>query len=171
MVMIAANADAIFARLAHAMDRPELATDPRYATHVARGTRMAELNEVIASWTRALDFDALDAVLEAAAVPHGLIYRAPDMLTDEQYVARKTIQRVHDAVLGRDVPMARVVPRLTRTPGRIRWTGADVGAHTDDVLADAGFDRSERQALVDAGVVPPPRRNVGPSDTRDEETV
>ena len=153
-VMIGANADAIFTRLAAAMGRPELATDSRYATHVARGSRIEEVDELVASWTRTRDFDEIDAALAAAAVPHGLIYRAPDMLDDPQYRDREMIQRVHDAVLGRDVPMAGVVPRLSRTPGRIRWAGADVGAHTHEVLAELGLDAGERQDLVDAGVIP-----------------
>jgi crotonobetainyl-CoA:carnitine CoA-transferase CaiB-like acyl-CoA transferase len=156
MVMIAANADAIFTRLTAVMGRPELAADPRYATHVARGSRMEEIDDIVSAWTKMLDFDAIDKILEAAAVPHGLIYRAPDMLDDPQYLARGMIQRVHDAVLGRDVPMAGVVPRLSRTPGRIRWAGADVGAHTDEVLAELGLDDRERQALVDNGVIAPP---------------
>ncbi|HSA50923.1 MAG TPA: CoA transferase, partial [Yinghuangia sp.] len=128
MVMIAANADPIFTRLVKAMGRPELATDERYATHVARGARMQEVDDLVASWTSTLDFDTIGAALAEAAVPHGLIYRAPDMLDDPQYAAREMIQRVHDAVLGRDVPMPGIVPRLSRTPGRIRWAGADVGA-------------------------------------------
>jgi crotonobetainyl-CoA:carnitine CoA-transferase CaiB-like acyl-CoA transferase len=156
MMMIAANADAIFTRLTAVMGRPELAADPRYATHVARGSRMEEIDDIVSAWTKTLDFDAIDKILEAAAVPHGLIYRAPDMLDDPQYLARDMIQRVHDAVLGRDVPMAGVVPRLSRTPGRIRWAGADVGAHTDEVLAELGLDDRERQALVDNGVIAPP---------------
>jgi crotonobetainyl-CoA:carnitine CoA-transferase CaiB-like acyl-CoA transferase len=156
MVMIAANADAIFTRLTAVMGRPELAADPRYATHVARGSRMEEIDDIVSAWTKTLDFEAIDKILEAAAVPHGLIYRAPDMLDDPQYLARGMIQRVHDAVLGRDVPMAGVVPRLSRTPGRIRWAGADVGAHTDEVLAELGLDDRERQALVDNGVIAPP---------------
>jgi crotonobetainyl-CoA:carnitine CoA-transferase CaiB-like acyl-CoA transferase len=154
MVMIAANADAIFVRLAAAMGRPELARDPRYATHGARGERIAEVDELVASWSRTRDFATIDKLLEDAAVPHGLIYRAADMLVDEQYLARGTIQHVHDALLGRDVPMPDVMPRLTRTPGRIRWTGVDVGAHTHEVLAELGLTATERQALADAGVIP-----------------
>jgi crotonobetainyl-CoA:carnitine CoA-transferase CaiB-like acyl-CoA transferase len=154
MVMIAANADAIFVRLAVAMGRPELATDPRYATHIARGSRMEEIDEIVAAWSRTLDFDALDKTLEAAAVPHGLIYRAPDMLDDPQYRAREMIQRIFDAEIDRDVPMAGVVPRLSRTPGRIRWPGPGIGAHTHEVLGELGVSEAERQALVDSGVIP-----------------
>ena len=96
-------------------------------------------------------------MLEAAAVPHGLIYRAPDMVADPQYLARETIQRVHDAALGCDVAMPRVVPRLSRTPGRIAWAGADVGAHTDEVLAELGIDPDERRTQPDEGSGSPPR--------------
>jgi crotonobetainyl-CoA:carnitine CoA-transferase CaiB-like acyl-CoA transferase len=155
MVMIAANADAIFTRLAAAMGRPELAIDPRYATHVARGSRMGEIDEIVGAWSRTLDFDALDKALETAAVPHGLIYRAPDMLDDPQYCAREMIQRVYDTEFDRDVPMAGVVPRLSRTPGRIRWPGPAIGAHTHEVLAELGLDERARRELVDDGVIPP----------------
>jgi formyl-CoA transferase/succinyl-CoA--D-citramalate CoA-transferase len=154
-IMIAANADAIWARLAAAMGRPELATDPRYAAHVDRGERAAEVDDLVSAWTSGLGFDDLDAALTAAAVPHGLIYRAPDILEDEHYRARDMVQRVHDKALGRDVPMPDVVPRLTRTPGRIRWAGAEIGAHTHDVLAELGLSEQDRRRLSDDGVVPP----------------
>jgi formyl-CoA transferase/succinyl-CoA--D-citramalate CoA-transferase len=156
MVMIAANADPIFTRLVEAMDRPELARDERYATHVERGARMEEVDELVSTWTSTLSFDALDSILEAAAVPHGLIYRAPDMVTDPQFLARETIQRVHDPALGCDVAMPRVVPRLSRTPGRIRWAGADVGAHTDEVLAELGIIRDEPRTQADEGAASSP---------------
>ena len=155
LVMIAANSDSSWARLTEAMGRDDLARDPRYSTHEARGQRMEEVDALVSSWTGTLAFDQLDSALTAAGIPHGLIYRAPDILEDPQYAARGMIQRVHDAVLGRDVPMAGIVPRLTHTPGAIRWAGADVGAHTQDVLGELGYEEHERQALVDAGVIPP----------------
>ena len=136
MVMIAANADAIFTRLVEVMGRPELADDPRYATHVERGKRMEEMDELVGVWSKGLTFAEIDTALEAASIPHGLIFRAPDMLEDRQYRARGTIERVFDPELGREVPMTAVVPRLSRTPGRIRWPGAGIGAHTEEVLAE-----------------------------------
>lgn len=139
LVMIAANADPIFRRLAHAMGRPELAEDPRYASHVERGRRMEEVDELVSAWSSALTFESIDSILDASSVPHGLIYRAPDMIGDPQYGARGTIARVYDPAFGRDVPMAAITPRLSRTPGRIRWPGGPVGAHTDAVLAEFGI--------------------------------
>ena len=56
-VVVAANADAVFARLCEAMGRPELADDERFATHGARGANMAELDELVAAWTRTLPCD------------------------------------------------------------------------------------------------------------------
>jgi crotonobetainyl-CoA:carnitine CoA-transferase CaiB-like acyl-CoA transferase len=153
MIMIAANADRIFERLTEAMGHPELAADVRYADHVARGQRMAEVDELVESWTKSLSFEKADAALTEAGVPHGLIYRAPDMAGDPQYESRQMIRRVYDSALGIDVPMAGIVPRLTRTPGGIRWAGAAVGAHTHEVLEGIGMRSDERATLAEAGVI------------------
>jgi crotonobetainyl-CoA:carnitine CoA-transferase CaiB-like acyl-CoA transferase len=136
MMMIAANADPIWTRLTEAMGQPQLAADERFATHAARGRRVEEVDGLVASWTSTLDFDDLDALLSDESVPHGLIYRAPDILDDPHYKAREMIQRLWDDMLGQYVPMPSVVPRLSRTPGAIRWAGQDVGAHTDEVLTE-----------------------------------
>ena len=53
-VLIAGNADSVFARLCEAMGRPDLAVDERYATHGARRANAAELDELIDAWTSTL---------------------------------------------------------------------------------------------------------------------
>lgn len=133
MILIAANQNSVFGRLADTMNRPELATDPRYVDHTARGEHQAELDELIAEWTATYKSAELLDLLDEKAVPAGLIYRAPDMLTDPHFAAREAIvTRVHPVV--GEMPVQNVAPKLSATPGAIDWLGPTLGEHTDDVL-------------------------------------
>src|SRR4051812_34873048 len=129
-VVIAGNADAVFARLCVAMQRSDLARD--LATHEARAARQDELDAVIAEWTRTFDADALIDLLRALHVPVGPINRAPDLATDPHIAAGDMIVRLA-AGFEHAVPMGGVVPKLSRTPGAIRHSGPALGEHTDDV--------------------------------------
>jgi crotonobetainyl-CoA:carnitine CoA-transferase CaiB-like acyl-CoA transferase len=128
-VLIAGNADSVFARLCDAMGRPDLAVDERYATHVARGANERELDAVIADWTATLAADELLALLRAHTVPAGRVYTAADMLHDEHYAARDMVQR-RTSRAGVDTPMLGVVPKFSRTPGSITDVGPALGEHT-----------------------------------------
>lgn len=153
MVLIGANQDTVFRRLAEAMDRPELADDPRYADHVSRGNSQAGLDDVIAAWTRTLDSDALVERLNAHGVPNGGMYRAPEMLEDAHFAAREAIVRVADPVFG-PMRMQNVAPKLSETPGEVRSTAPALGAHNDEVLGGLlGIDEAERARLAAAGVL------------------
>jgi crotonobetainyl-CoA:carnitine CoA-transferase CaiB-like acyl-CoA transferase len=129
-VLIAGNADTVFARLCEAMGRPDLAVDERYATHVARGEHEGELDALVAEWTSTMHSDELLALLRAHTVPAGRVYTAADMLRDEHYAARAMIER-HVSRTGIDTPMLGVVPKFSRTPGSISDVGPDLGEHTD----------------------------------------
>ena len=135
MVLIAANQDTVFRRLAEAMGRPELATDPRYSTHSARGETMAELDELIADWSRTMTADAVLELMQEHSVPAGRIYRAPEMLDDPHYAARESIVTVPHPELG-DFRMQGVFPKLSETPGSVRWVGPTLGEHNQEVLCD-----------------------------------
>src|SRR6201999_2346305 len=81
-VLIAGNADSVFGRLCVAMARADLAADPKYATHAARGEHAAELDALISEWTRGYAADSLLQLLAEHAVPAGRVYAAPDIVTD-----------------------------------------------------------------------------------------
>jgi len=116
--LIGANQDGVFARLAAAMGRPELAQDERYRTHRARGARQEELDALIGEWTKTLTVAELEARMLEAAVPAGRIYDAEDMLADPHFAAREALVTVADAELG-EVTMQGVFPKLSGTPGSV----------------------------------------------------
>ena len=129
-VLIAGNADTVFTRLCDAMGRPDLATDERYATHVARGEHERELDALVTAWTSTMGSDELLALLREHTVPAGRVYTAADMLIDEHYAARDMVQR-RMARTGIDTPMIGVVPKFSRTPGSITDVGPTLGEHTE----------------------------------------
>ena len=134
LVLIGANQDTLFKRLCDLMGRPDLADDPRYRDHAARGAHQGELDARIAAWTADQDIDDLLPKLEAAGLATGRIYRAPDMLKDPQFQARESIVTVPHPVFGA-LKMQNAFPRLTETPGGVRWPGPMLGEHTEGVLS------------------------------------
>lgn len=150
-VLIAANQDTVFGRLANVMGQPELASDPRYATHGARGNHQAELDGIVAEYTSSQTAEDLEAALEKHGVPAGKIFRPVDMLTDPQYQARESIISVDHPVLG-PVSMQNVFPKLSRTAGVVRWPGPELGQHTAEVLAEIGITDDELSTLREKGL-------------------
>jgi formyl-CoA transferase len=145
--LISGNQDTVWRRLAVAMGRPELGEDERFATHNARGAHQAELDELIAAWTRTMTSQELEDLLNEHGVPNGKIYTAPDMLADAHFKAREAIVTLTHPQLG-DFPMQNVVPKLSDTPGEIRWVGPELGEHTDEVLGELlGIHGDELAAL------------------------
>lgn len=153
MVIIAANNDTLWCRLATAMGRPELGTDPRFASHTVRGEHQGELDRLIAEWTVTLDAAALVEHLQAHDVVVGSMYRAPEMLDDPQFVARDSIVNVAHPEFG-EFPMQNVFPKFSRTPAEVLWCGPSHGEHTAEVLGRLlGITTNELAALHDDGVI------------------
>jgi len=153
LILIGANQDTLFKRLCDAMGRPELATDERYRDHAARGRSQLQLDATIAGWTVERDIEDLLPLLEEAGLAVGRVYRAPDMLKDPQFAARQSIVEVAHPVFG-TVKMQNAFPRLSETPGGVRWPGPALGEHTDAVLsAVAGLSVEAIAGLRAKGVV------------------
>jgi len=132
--LIGANQDGVFARLAAAMGRPELATDERYATHRARGARQEELDAMIGEWTATLTIEQLEGKMVEAGVPAGRVFDAADMLADPHFAAREALVTVDDDEFG-EITMQGVFPKLSGTPGSVRRPAPlTVGQDSAEVL-------------------------------------
>ncbi|WP_240670584.1 CaiB/BaiF CoA transferase family protein [Actinoplanes solisilvae] len=147
LILIAANQDTVFGRLAAVMEQPELATDPRYATHSARGKAMVELDNLIAEWTSKREAEGLLAALHEAGVPAGRIFRARDMFDDPHFAARQAIVTVPHPDFG-ELPMQNATPRLSESPGAVRSAGPALGEHNDEIYGGLlGLGETERASL------------------------
>jgi crotonobetainyl-CoA:carnitine CoA-transferase CaiB-like acyl-CoA transferase len=151
-VVIAGNGDAIYRRLMQIIGRADLANDPALQSNDARVANDAMIDAAISKWTGEHNLaDILDA-LNRGEVPSSSIYSAADILNDPQYKARDMIL---SAILPDGVPIAMpgITPKLSATPGEVRWLGPAIGAHTDEVLAGLGYDAAEIADLRAIGVV------------------
>jgi crotonobetainyl-CoA:carnitine CoA-transferase CaiB-like acyl-CoA transferase len=152
-IVIGANQDSVWKRMAEAMGRPELGTDPLYATHVARGENQAQLDALINAWTRGFSSPDLLSKLHESGVPAGKIYRAPDMLEDPHFAARQALIKV-DHPKYANLWMQNVFPKLSATPGEVRSPGPEVGAHNEEVYGELlGYRRKELETLSEEGII------------------
>ena len=146
-VVIAANHDTLWRRLAKLMGKPELAEDERFASHHARGQHEDLLDEIIGEWAGRHTADELDEIVNEAGVVCAPVYTAADIYADPFFRERGLLVEHDDEVHG-DMTVPGVVPKLSRTPGGIRsaarWT---VGADTDEVI----HELEERHGLSAGG--------------------
>lgn len=134
-LIIAANSDSLFFRLADAMGRPEWKDDPRYNRHAARGEHQEELDRQISEWASARTAAEIISIMEEHRIPVGPIYSMDDIARDPHYRARGMIQSVSDEKLG-EVHMQGIVPKMSATPGLIKWGGPDLGEHNEEIFKD-----------------------------------
>ena len=152
-IHIAALADAVFRRLAVAMGRPELGTDPRFAEMKMRNQNQELIDGIVAEWTSAHDIGDLEAVLNKGDVPASRIFTMADIFKDPHYRARDMLVPTPDDELG-TVTLAGVVPKLSATPGKLRWAGHRVGQDTRAFLKDAArLSDADIDRLVADGVI------------------
>jgi crotonobetainyl-CoA:carnitine CoA-transferase CaiB-like acyl-CoA transferase len=151
-MLIAANSEPLFARLTELIGRPELLADPRFADNPSRCRNVEILDEIIRDWSKQFTLAELEQLLSTADIPSSKVYTAADIATDVQYRARGMVREVEDSKLG---PLLHpgIVPHIVEGPGQVRWTGPDVGEHTDMVLSSAGFFPEEIEKLRKNGIV------------------
>ena len=150
-IAIACTNDKIFARLAEAMGREDLARD--WATLAVREANRALVDETVGAWTATMDRADLMAVCERSQVPCGPVYAVDEIFEDPHYAARGNILRMTDPRVG-DLALPNLVPRLSDTPGKVAWAGPALGAHNDEIYRERlGLDDAEIERLRSLQVI------------------
>jgi len=132
-VVIGGNGDSIFQRLMDIAGHPEMANDARMANNAGRVQHEQEIDNVLAAWCMSKDSDEILTLLDSARVPGGPIYNVEDMFADPHFNERGMFEQVD--INGKPLKIPAILPKLSATPGRTDWPGAEVGSHTQEVLA------------------------------------
>jgi formyl-CoA transferase len=153
-MVIAANADNVFRRLCQAMGMPDLADDPRFATHLARGDNQEEIEGIVRDWAAERDAAEIDRVLNEAGVICGPIYTIADIFEDDHFWAREMLVTHEDPGFGEYVGPG-IVPKFSETPGAVRWSGTwEEGSHNQEVYGGLlGLPDEEIERLKGEGVL------------------
>ncbi|MDF2810080.1 MAG: coA-transferase family protein [Microvirga sp.] len=152
-IAISCGSQRIYDGLVDAMGRADLKTDPRFATMADRVVNRHAIDEEVAAWLVTQNTDeALDMLLKHKVVA-GRINDIEDVMSDAHIAAREAIRTVVDEQLG-SMRMPAPVPKLSDTPGSIRWTGRGPGASNEEIFGEwLGLSRNDIDALQRANII------------------
>lgn len=152
-VVMVCSTDRTYGYLTKAMNRPDLLTNPLYATMKDRVANDASLDSIVRSWMGSLNYQDLKEITDREGVPVSLVYSIEDIFNDPHYQARHDIVEMPDANLG-TIKMPGVTPVFSATPGEIKWTGPELGAHNKEIYQGLlGVSDEKLQALKSEGVI------------------
>ncbi len=151
-LMVAAGNNVLWTKYCQAIERPDLATDPRFVTNALRTSNYEELRPLIAAAMAEKTTAEWVSVLESAGVPNGPINSVDKVVSDPQVLAREMIVDVEHPVAG-PTKLPGIPIKMDVTPGEINQPAPTLGQHTQEILATLlGYDAEEIAQLEAAGI-------------------
>jgi crotonobetainyl-CoA:carnitine CoA-transferase CaiB-like acyl-CoA transferase len=139
-------------RLLHAVGRPELIMDPRFATNAARLEHAETLDAIIADFIAKMTQADCVAFFARTSLTVGPVYDVADINEDAHFHEREIVVELPDVECGA-IPVHNISPRLLETPGGFHRPAPALGEHTAEVLKDLGYGDAAIAALTASGVV------------------
>jgi crotonobetainyl-CoA:carnitine CoA-transferase CaiB-like acyl-CoA transferase len=152
-IALACTNDRMWQRLCKAMDRLDLLGPDKYATMAQRLAERERVNGIVGAFVASMDRDALLEHCRQHEVPAGPINTIADIFEDPQFAARQNLVEIFDPREGR-VVVPNVLPKLSETPGELKWLGPDMGQHNDEIYRGRlGLSAEEVERLKSEGII------------------
>jgi succinyl-CoA--D-citramalate CoA-transferase len=152
-IAISCGSQRIFEDLMDAIERPELKKDPRFASMALRVANRDAVDSAVKEWAARQPTATALQELVAHHVVAGKVNDIESVLADAHIIAREAVVAVNDPTLG-SMRMPAPVPKLSATPGAVRWTGREPGADNRYVFSDLlGLDEASIEALQRQNII------------------
>jgi len=151
--VLVCSTDRTFEYFAKGIGRNDLLEDSRFNTNGARVKNNALVEKVVIDWMSKHDYKEIKSILDEAGAPVSLVYGMEDIFADPHYAAREDIIQVEHPDFG-TLKMPGIVPKLSVTPGEIKWIGPKMGEHNQEIYQEMlGIDSDELDALKEKGII------------------
>ena len=150
---LAASTQGVWLRLAEAIGRNDMATDPKFIDNPARVENSVECNGVVGAWIEKHTRDEVIERFDKHGVAYSAVFDMEDAFRDIQYRAREAMVRVPDTDLGEAI-VQNVVPKFSATPGSVDYLGQKIGAHNEEIFCgELGLSKEQLRELKAAGII------------------
>jgi len=151
--VLVCSTDRTFEYYAKAIGREDMLQDERFNTNGARVKHNALVEEVVINWMRSHDWAFIKSHLDKHGVPVSLVYTMEDIFNDPHYQARENIVEVKHPTFG-TLRIPNVTPKLSKTPGEVKWPGGAIGAFNHEVYGELlGLSDEEIARLQSEGTI------------------
>ncbi len=150
---LAASTQNVWLRLAEAIGRKDMTTDPKFIDNPARVENSVECNGIVGAWIEQHSRDEVIEHFDKFGVAYSAVFDMEDAFRDIQYRAREAMVRVTDPDLGEAV-VQNVVPKFSATPGSVDFLGPTMGAHNEEIYCgELGISKEKLKELNAAGII------------------
>lgn len=146
-MVIAVGNDGQFQKLCALLGRPDLASDPRFATNPARVAHRSDLVEILSALFAQADVDHWVARCWENGVPAGPINSLDRVFSDPQVIHREMVQEIPHPTAG-TVKQVGIPVKLSETPGEILRHPPLRGEHSREVLTELGYTDAETDEIM-----------------------
>ena len=150
---LAASTHSVWVRLAKAIGREDLVTNPKFVDNHARVLNSIEVNGIVGEWIERHTRDEVVRRFDECEVAYSSVFDMEDAFRDIQFRAREAMVRVPDPDIGEAV-VSNVVPRFSKTPGSVEFLGPAMGAHNEEIYCgELGYSKERLARLREDGIV------------------
>ncbi len=150
---LAASTQSVWLRLAEAIGRQDMTTDPKFIDNSARVENSLECNGIVGAWIAQHTRDEVIEHFDKHGVAYSAVFDMEDAFRDLQYRAREAMVRVPDPDLGEAI-VQNVVPKFSATPGSVDFLGRKLGEDNEEILCgELGLSKEKLKELKEAGII------------------